>query len=74
MWLLSTNGYTAQELICCNKIQSLLVGDPLPTCITMHPDFLNVCLSRTMLTIAANGMNTDATTEPCRDVPIRSYC
>ena len=60
---------TAQESICCkeiDKIQSLLIaGDPSPTCITTHSEFLNACLSRTVLTIAWREYTT---TEPCRDV------
>jgi len=43
---------------CCKEIeeiQNLLVGDPLPTCITVHPEFANTCLSRTVLTIAFHG-------------------
>ena len=46
---------TARESICCkkiDKIQSLLVGDPSSTCITMHIEFPIACLSRTVLTIA----------------------
>ena len=61
---------TAQESICCkqiDKIQSLLVGDPSPTCITIHSEFLNACLSRTVLTIA---WREYITMEPCRDVNI----
>ena len=49
---------TARESICCkdiDKIDSLLVGDPPPTCITMHPEFSNACLSRMVLTIAWHG-------------------
>ena len=65
---------TAHESICCkdiNKIDSLLVGDPPPTCMTMHPEFSNACLSR-----AVHGMDTDTTTEPgmCLQMKIGKSC
>ena len=49
---------TVQESVCCKeieKIQNLLVGEPPPVCITVHPEFGNACLSRTVLTIAFHG-------------------
>ena len=46
---------TARESVCCkeiDKINDLLVSDPLPSCITAHPEFANACLNRTMINIA----------------------
>ena len=61
---------TAQESICCKevgKIQSHLVGDPPPTCITIHPGFPNAC--RITLIIAWHGCRHHCRT---RDMP--SFC
>ena len=44
--------------VCCqeiDKIKALLVGDPIPACITHHPEFSSACLCRTVLTIAGHG-------------------
>ena len=48
-WIQHRNPFCCKEI---DKIQSLLVGDPSPTCITTHPEFPNACLSRMVLTIA----------------------
>ena len=52
---------TSRELICYKEIEQiqsipwLSDGDSSPVCITMHPEFSNTCLSRTVLTIAFHG-------------------
>ena len=64
---------TAHKSICCkdiDKIDSLLVGDPPPTCITTHAEFSNACLSRTVLTIAWHGYRHNYGT---RDVLCNDY-
>ena len=36
-----------QESVCCqeiDKIKALLVGDPIPACITHHPEFSSACV------------------------------
>ena len=46
---------TARESICCQEIDNmrvLLDGDPVPACITQHPDFQSACLCRAVLIIA----------------------
>ena len=46
---------TARECVCCqeiDKIKALLVGDPIPACITHHPEFSSACLCRTVLAMA----------------------
>ena len=45
---------TERESMCCQKLEeivTLLVGDPVPACITQHLDFANACLNRAVLTI-----------------------
>ncbi|XP_065899014.1 uncharacterized protein [Dysidea avara] len=49
---------TARESVCCqeiDEIKGLLVGDPVPVCITQHMDFANACLCRVVLLIASHG-------------------
>ena len=49
---------TLRESVCCqeiDKIKHLLVDEPPPTCIIDHPEFYNVCLNRTILTVALHG-------------------
>ena len=44
----------ALESVCCqeiNKINDLLFSDPLPDCITAHPEFVNGGLNRMVLNI-----------------------
>ena len=47
----------ARESVCCqeiDKIKDLLVGDPVPLCITLHMEFPNACLSRVVLLIVSH--------------------
>ena len=49
---------TARESICCQElgnIRDLLIGDPVPACITLHTDFNSACLCRAVLLIAYHG-------------------
>ena len=49
---------TVKKCVCCqeiDKIKVLLVGDPVPACITQHLEFSSVFLCRTVLTIAGHG-------------------
>ena len=50
---------TQQESICCKEVDKIkdLLTDPVladakPLCITEHPDFASVCLSRAVLTVS----------------------
>ena len=36
-------------------MKALLVGDPIPACITQRPAFTNACLDTVVLTIAYHG-------------------
>ena len=49
---------TPRESVCCQKIdemKALLVGDPVPACITQRPAFTKACLDTVVLTIAYHG-------------------
>jgi len=49
---------TARESVCCQEIDNirvLLVGDPVPACITLHADFNSACLCTAVLLIASHG-------------------
>ena len=46
---------TARESLCCKEVEKMVAlsdSDPLPPCITQHPDFGSVCLYRTVLTVS----------------------
>ena len=36
-------------------MKSLLIGDPVPPCITQHPSFTSACLDTVVLSIAYHG-------------------
>ena len=65
-----------RDSICCQEIEQIVGlqdGDSPPSCITTHVEFPNVCLNRTVLTIAMHGYTTMGVVA-CHQMRIGKQC